>query len=68
MGDADGGFRHTKPLRDERFERFIGPAALGKRADARLQHVLAGMILDAEDFIAGSFGVSRTWRITPSRS
>ena len=55
MGDADGGLWHTKPTRDERFERFIGAAGLGKRADPRPPHAFARMILDAEDFIAGRF-------------
>ena len=53
MGDADGGLRHTKPQRDERSERFIGAAGLGKRADPRFQH--ARMILDANDLVVGRF-------------
>jgi hypothetical protein len=55
MSDADGGLRNAEPACDECFKRFIGAASFRESVHARLQHALARMIFDADDFIAGIF-------------
>jgi hypothetical protein len=54
-GDLNARGWKLEPAGDERFERGIGAAGFRKCADARLQHALAGMILEAHDFVTVRF-------------
>jgi len=55
MGDLNAREWKLEPAGDERFERSISAAGFRECADARLQHALAAMMLEAHDFVAVRF-------------